>query len=214
MSFIGLLMALLALPSSAWGADGTKPETPTLTVAGTGSLTVTPDTAFVSVGMETAGKSLAQAQRENSAVMQKVMERLRALKIDKERIQTSSFTVTPQYRPSPNRPGDTPPAPPEIIGYRISNTVTVELRDLEKVATVIDEALTAGANHFQGLQWALRDGQPGRLNALKIAAVKAREKATALSGTLHVNPVRLLTVNDAALVIRPMASARPSGRAM
>src|SRR5437867_2813481 len=107
MSFIGLLMALLALPSSAWGADGTKPETPTLTVAGTGSLTVTPDTAFVTVGMETAGKSLSQAQRENSAVMQKVMERLRALKIDKERIQTSSFMVTPQYRPSPKHPAET-----------------------------------------------------------------------------------------------------------
>lgn len=214
MSFIGLLMALLALPSSAWGADGTKPETPTLTVAGTGSLTVAPDTAFVTVGMETAGKSLSQAQRENSAVMQKVMERLRALKIDKERIQTSSFTVTPQYRPSPNRPGDTPPAPPEIIGYRISNTVTVEVRDLEKVAAVIEEALTAGSNHFQGLQWALRDEQPARLSALKFAAAKAREKATALSEALHVNLVRLVTVNEAGHVVRPMPYAGLSERAM
>src|SRR5881628_4024347 len=106
MSFIGLLMALLALPSSAWGADGTKPETPTLTVAATGSLTVSPDTAFVTVGMETAGKSLAEAERQNSAVMQKVMGRFRELKIDKERIQTSSFTVTPQYKLPPKRPSD------------------------------------------------------------------------------------------------------------
>src|SRR5437773_11134393 len=100
MSFIGFLMALLALPSSAWGADGTKPETPTLTVSGTGSLTVAPDTAFVTVGMETAVKSLSQAQRENSAVMHKVMERLRVLKIDKELIHTSSFSVTSTYLPS------------------------------------------------------------------------------------------------------------------
>ena len=214
MSFIGLLMALLALPSSAWGADGTKPETPTLTVAGTGSLTVAPDTAFVTVGMETAGKSLSQAQRENSAVMQKVMERLRALKIDKERIQTSSFMVTPQYRPSPKHPAETPPSLPEIIGYRISNTVTVEVRDLEKVATVIEEALTAGANHFQGLEWAMRDEQPARLSALKFAAAKAREKATALSETLHVNLVRLVTVNEAGHVIRPMLYAGLSERAM
>ena len=214
MSFIGLLMALLALPSSAWGADGTKPETPTLTVAGTGSLTVTPDTAFVTVGMETAGKSLSQAQRENSAVMQKVMERLRALKIDKERIQTSSFMVTPQYRPSPKHPAETPPSLPEIIGYRISNTVTVEVRDLEKVATVIEEALTAGANHFQGLQWALRDEQPTRLSALKFAAAKAREKATALSETLNVKLVRLVTVNEGGHVIRPMPYAGLSMREM
>src|SRR5438034_10944961 len=107
MSFIGLLMALLALPSSAWGADGTKPETPTLTVAGTGSLTVTPDTAVVTVGMETDGKSRSQAQRENSAGMRKVMELLRALKIDSERIQTSSFLGTPRYTSPPEHPRET-----------------------------------------------------------------------------------------------------------
>lgn len=214
MPFIGLLMVFLALPIAAWGADSANPETPTLTVAGTGSLTVAPDTAFVTVGMETAGQSLLQAQAQNSAVMQKVMERFRALKIEKERIQTSSFTVTPQYRPSPKRPSDPPPAPPEIIGYRISNTVTVEVRDLEKVAVVIEGALTAGSNHFQGLQWALRDEQPARLSALRIAAAKAREKAMTLSEALNVKLVRLVTVNEAGYVVRPMPYAGLSMRAM
>jgi len=210
MPFIAFLMVVLAVPMAAWGADSTKPETPTLTVAATGSLPVAPDTAFVTVGMETAGKSLAEAERQNSAVMQKVMGRFRELKIDKERIQTSSFTVTPQYKLPPKRPSDAPPSPPEIIGYRISNTVTVEVRDLEKVATVIEEALTAGSNHFQGLQWALRDEQHARLNALKIAAAKAREKATALSEALNVKLVRLVTVNEGGHVIRPMPyAARP-----
>ena len=157
MPFIGLLIAFLAVPIAAWGADSTKPETPTLTVAGTGSLTVAPDTAFVTVGMETAGKSLAQAQRQNSTVMQKVMERLRALKIDKERIQTSSFTVTPQYRPSPKHPAEPPPSLPEIIGYRISNTVTVEVRDLEKVAA----AVAAGAAAKQSGQLTLQVAHHG-----------------------------------------------------
>jgi uncharacterized protein len=211
MPFIAILMVVLALPIAAWGADGTKPETPTLTVAGTGSLTVAPDTAFVTVGMETAGKSLAQAQRQNSTVMQKVMERLRALKIDKERIQTSSFTVGPQYQHPPKRPTETPPPLPEIIGYRISNSVTVEVRDLEKVATVIEEALAAGANNFQGLQWALRDEQQARLSALKMAAAKAREKATALSEALTVKLVRLVTVNEEGHVVRPLSYA---GRVM
>lgn len=214
MPFIVFLMVVLSVPIAAWGTDGTKPETSTLRVAGTGSLTVAPDTAFVTVGMETAGKSLAQAQRQNSAVMQKVMERFRELKIDKERIQTSSFTVTPQYRPSPKRPSDIPPSPPEIIGYRISNTVTVEVRDLEKVATVIEEALTAGSNHFQGLQWALRDEQQARLSALKSAAAKAREKATALSEALNVKLVRLVTVNEEGHVIRPLPYAGRSMGAM
>jgi uncharacterized protein YggE len=211
MPFIALLVALLlVLPVAACDADSTKPETPTLTVSATGSLDVFPDTAFVTVGMETAGKSLSEAQRKNSVVMQKVMERFRELKIDKERIQTSSFTVTPQYKPQPPRRSE----PPEIIGYTVSNTVTVEVRDLEKVATVIDEALVAGSNHFEGLQWALRDEQQARLRALKIAAAKAREKAMALSEALNVKLVRLMTVNEGGQVIRPLSYAVPPMSAM
>ena len=211
MPLIALVMALLAVPIAAWGTDSTKPEVPTLTVAASGSVTAAPDTAFVTVGMETVGKSPAESQRQNSAVMQKVMERLRELKIEKERIQTSSLTVSPQYKPPPKRPSETPPAPPEIIGYTISNTVTVEVRDLGKVAAVIEEALSAGANHFHGLQWTLRDEQPARLSALRIAAAKAREKAAAMSEALNVKLVRLVNVTEGSHVVRPAPYA---GRAM
>jgi uncharacterized protein len=211
MSLIALVIALLAMPFAVWGADSTKPEIPTLTVSANGSVTAAPDTAFVMVGMGTAGKSLAEAQRQNSAVMQKVMERLRELKIEKERIQTSSFTVAPQYRPPPKRSSDAPPAPPEIIGYTVSNTMTVEVRDLEKVAAVIEETLSAGANNFTGLQWGLRDEQQARLNVLKSAAAKAREKAAALSEALNVKLVRLVNVTEGGHVVRPVPYA---GRAM
>jgi len=214
MALVAVLVVLLAFPVAAWAHDLTTPELPTLTVAATGSLAVVPDTAFVTFGMETAGRSLAEAQRRNDAVMQKVTERLRELQIEKERIQTSSFTVSPQYKPPPKRPTDAPPAPPEIIGYTVSNTVTVELRNPEKVAAVIEEALTAGANHFQGLHWALRDEQPAKLSALKNAAAKAREKAAVLSEALHVKLVRLFTVNESGHVVRPLPHASRSMVAM
>src|SRR5262249_37542944 len=173
-------LMLVGLPLTAWCADQTPPEVPTLTVVGTGSVNVPPDMAIVNLGMDTANKSLAEAQRQNSAVIQKVMERLKELKIEKERIQTSAFTVSAQYKPAPRRQEGPPPPIPEIIGYTISNTITVEVRDIDKVASVIEEALSAGANHFQGLQWGLRDEQQARIGALKMAAGKAREKATAL----------------------------------
>jgi uncharacterized protein YggE len=154
-------------------------------------------------GMDTAARSLADAQRQNNAVMIKVMERLRDQNIEKERIQTSSFTVSPQYKPPPKRTSDMPPAPPEIIGYLMSNTVTVEVRNLEKIGRVIEDVLDAGANHFQGLHWALRDEQPARLNALKSAAARAREKAAVLGETLHVKLVRVLSVNEGGHIVRP-----------
>jgi uncharacterized protein YggE len=214
MAWIALLMVLLTVPIAAQAHDETKSEVPTLTVSATGTLSVVPDTAFVTFGMGTVGKSLAEAQRQNNAVMQKVTERLRDLQIEKERIQTSSFTVSPQYKPPPKRPTDAPPAPPEIIGYMVSNTVTVEVRNLEKVASVIEESLTAGANHFQGLHWTLRDEQQAKLSALKNAAAKAREKATALSEALHVKLGRLISVTENGHMVRPMPRASRSTMAM
>lgn len=214
MVVIALLMVLLACPATANAHEESDTERPTLTVTGNGQLALAPDTAFVTLGMETAGKSLADAQKMNHAVMQKVSGRLKELQIDKERIQTSSFTVSPQYRPPPKRPADAPPAPPEIIGYVVSNNVTVEVRNLEKVSAVIEESLTAGANHFHGLHWTLRDEQQAKLGALKQAAAKAREKAAALSEALKVKLVRLFSATEESRVVHPMPKVSRSMMAM
>ena len=205
MGIVWLLVLLFGVPAVTHAHDETKPETATLTVSETGVVPHTPDTAYVTFGMETAGKSLAEAQKKNSTTMGKVLDRLRDLQIEKDRIQTSSFMVSPQYRPPSNRHGDAPPTSPEIIGYVVSNMVTVEIRVLEKVGTVIEEVLKAGANNFQGLHWGLRDEQPVRLGAVKQAAARAREKAVVLSDTLHVKLVRILSVTEGGQVIRPAA---------
>lgn len=204
MVIVALLVGLLAVPTGAWAHDETKAEPPTLTVSGIGHLAFAPDTAYVTLGMETAGTSLAEAQRLNHTVMTKVMERLRELQIEQSRIQTSSFTVSPHYKPPSKRPADAPPVPPEIIGYVVSNSVTVEVRNLEKVGAVIEESLAAGANHFQGLRWALRDEQQAKLGALKQAAAKAREKAATLSEAVKVKLVRLIGVNEEGHVVHPL----------
>lgn len=199
------LLVLLGFPVAVQAHDETKPDTPTLTVSETGIVAQAPDTAFVTFGLETAGKSLAETQKRNNATMTKVMDRLGDLQIDRERIQTSSFSVSPHYRPTPNRPTDAPPAPPEIIGYIVGNMVTVEIRALDRVGTVIEEVLKAGANSFHGLHWGLRDEQSVRLNALKQAAAKAREKAAVLGEALHVKLVRIVSVNEGGRMMRPAA---------
>ncbi len=198
-------LVLLGFPIAVQAHDETKPEMPTLTVSETGTVTHAPDTAFVTFGLDSPGKVLAEAQKRNSVTMSHVLDRLRDLQIDKDLIQTSSFTVSPQYRPPPKRSADTPPAPPEIIGYVVSNMVTVEIRALDRIGTVIEEVLKAGANSFRGLHWGLRDEQSVRLSALKQAAAKAREKAAVLSEALQVKLVRVLSVSEGGHVVRPAA---------
>ena len=116
MVVIAVMLGLLVVPIGARANDATRPERPTLTVTGTSHLALAPDTAFVTLGVETAGKVLHEAQRRNQTAMQSVTKRLRALRIEDERIQTTSFAVSPQYRHPPKPTADAPPPPPEITG--------------------------------------------------------------------------------------------------
>lgn len=207
---LALALIFLGSPSLSPALDDSKQAVPTLTVTGAGHLAIAPDMAYVTFGMQTLGKSLAEAQRQNSHVMQKVIDRLSDLTIDKARIQTSSFTVSPQYKSPPKRHCDMSPATPEIIGYMVSNQVTVELFNPEKVAIVIEQTLAAGANQFQGLQWALKDEQQAKLGAMKQAVASAREKAMTLSESLKLKLLRVITVNEAGHVVRPLSHSSRS----
>ena len=211
---LALALILLGLPGFARAHDDSKPVVPIMTVTGTGNLAIAPDMAYVTFGMQTVGRLLAEAQRQNSNVMQKVIDRLTELHIDKARIQTSAFSVSPQYKPPPKHNADAPPVPTEIIGYLVSNQLTVEVFNPEKVAAVIEQALAAGANHFHGLQWALKDEQQATRGAMKQAVAKAREKAVTLSESLKLKLVRLISVNEAGQVVRPMLHTSRSMMAM
>ena len=127
------------------------------------------------------------------------------LGIPKERIQTTSFDVSPKYAPvQRRRPAEfEEPKPPRIIGYTARNTITVEIRDLDVVGRVVDQALKAGANRFAGVQWILRERHPVYLRALDTAAKHAREKARTLAKALDVSLVRLQTVQEGGVHVRP-----------
>ena len=211
---LALALILLGLPGSARAHDDSKPVVPMMTVTGTGNFAIAPDMAYVTFGMQTVGRLLAEAQRQNSNVMQKMIDRLTELHIDKARIQTSAFSVSPQYKPPPKHNADALPMAPEIIGYLVSNQLTVEVFNPEKVAAVIEQALAAGANHFQGLQWALKDEQQTTRGAMKQAVANAREKAVTLSESLKLKLVRLISVNEAGQVVRPMPHTSRSMMAM
>ena len=214
MTPFALMFIFLGTLGQAEALDEEKRTVPTLTVTGTGHLMLEPDMAHVTFGIQTIGKSLAETQRQNSSAMRKVIDRLADLEIDQKHIQTSSFTVSPQYKPPPKRNGEVSTGPPEIIGYMVNNQITVELFQPEKVAIVIEQALAAGANHFQGLLWALKEPQHAKLRAMKQAVVTAREKAETLSEALKLKLLRLVSVSEGDAVVRPLSASPRSSMMM
>ncbi len=192
IALIGILSATVV-----WAHDETV-DPATMNVSASGSIQLAPDTAIVNFSVETAGESFEQVVRENRDRMQHVMAELSRLGIPEERIQTTSFDVTPKYAPPPRRRPNEPinHEPPKILGYIARNGLKVEVRDLGQVGAVADRALKAGANRFNGIQWILRDRHPVYLQALAQAAKKAKDKARTLAQSLDIQLVALLTVQE------------------
>ena len=217
---IGLLFFLLGVPwflgastiGEAW-ADVDHHAPPTLTVSEEGVVQLVPTKAHVNLSVETAGESLEAVQEENREKMEHVLSSLQKLGIKKERVQTSSLSVTPQYPPRPRRQPNESAVQyvPKIIGYTVNHSLMVEVFDLTQVGRVVDRALKAGANRFSHITWGLRDSRPAQLDALKSAARKAREKAKTLAQALDVQLLQLLSVTERGSSPIPRRSTRGSG---
>lgn len=186
-------------------AEEPKADPATLSVSAQGKIQLAPDTAIVNLAVETAGETFELVSGENQTKMHRVMGQLVQMGIPKERIQTTSFDVSPRYAPIPRRrPNEyEEPVTPKIIGYTAQNTITVEIHDLEMVGRVVDKALKAGANRFSGVQWILRDRHPVHLRALDMAAKNAKEKALTLAKALGIELVRLQVVQEGGIQVRP-----------
>ena len=200
--------AILFWPVASWSEEDHQPP-PTLTVSAEGKVHLPPDKALVGLAVETAGESLEKVQDENRKKMRQILDRLQKLGIEEKHIQTSSLQVTPHYPPRPRRQVNEPTVPvvPKIIGYTVNHSLTVEVHELDKIGRVVDAALKAGANRFSQITWALKDKRPAQLEALQVAAKKAREKATILAQSLEVTLVRILEVTEGRT---PMLPRRPN----
>ena len=156
----------------------------TITVSGDGEIASKPDQARLSAGVVTQADTAAAALNANSAAMNRVFAALRMAGIPENRMQTSNFSVQPQYAPYRQEN----PEPQRIIGYQVSNNVTVTVDDLTKVGPTLDALVRSGANQLGGIQFMVADPKPlaerARTLAVADGAAKARTLATAAGVTL------------------------------
>jgi uncharacterized protein len=164
---LAIAFTLLSAPALA--------ETPSdfpaaVSVTGEASISVPPDLALVDAGVASDAKTAREAQDTNNAAMAKVLAALKAANIEPKDIQTSRLSLQPQY--APNRSGPSP-----IVGYRASNRVTVRIRDVSKVAGVIDTLVSAGANDIGNVNFEVSQASKLLDDAREKAVADARRKA-------------------------------------
>src|SRR5262249_41371637 len=104
-----------------------------ITVTGSGKVTYTPDLAHARVGTSAAGKTAAEAWQKNAEVVKRLFEAMKKLGIDKKDLQTSNLGVSPRYHQVKDEP-------PQLIGYTAGYTLTIRVRDLNRLGQVLDRA--------------------------------------------------------------------------
>ena len=170
----GLLLVASAIAGVAqprFGHSATAtPTTRTITVNGNGSITAVPDRATFQFSIETHAKTASAALTQNSTDATAVIAALKAAGVSSANIQTSQVSLQPQT----SQDGTT------IIGYVASNSVTVKT-PLAGAGTIIDAAVSAGANGVSGPSLDVSDQSSLYRDALHKAVDDAKLKAQALA---------------------------------
>jgi len=163
----------------------------TLQVSGVGTVTASPDEAVLLLAVQTQAESATQATADNAAIMTKVMDALANAGVDKNSVETSSYTLTPIYE---NKPDQTMPA--KIVGYTARNAIQVTLKDLSLVGKALDAAISAGANEVQGIIFTFSTTTLAALQkqALQLAIQNADGEARTMASSLGVSIVGPISV--------------------
>lgn len=191
-----LATGVLFVPSAARAGHQAAEKPPrTITVTGEGKVRVKPDTASVSAGVVTEADTARAALDKNTERMLQVMGGLLEAGIAQDDLQTSQFSVSPVYSRPPRNPSG-PRVDPKIIGYRVSNTATAIVRDLERIGSVLDKVVTLGANSVGGPSFFLDEPRPRLDEARKQAVADALRKAELLSAAAGVKLGEILTLRE------------------
>jgi len=146
-------------------------------ITGHGEIMATPDTAFVTSGVTSQGATAKEALDANNADMKALIDTLKAAGIEAIDIQTSGFSVSPNYVYSDARDANGYQMPPKVVGYTVYNGVTVVVRDLASLGSVLDQAVTVGANQISGVTFSVDDPKDLYNEARKAAFADAHDKA-------------------------------------
>ena len=160
----------------------------TITVAGFGKINGNNDIAVTTMGYSNTNKDVAKAQADNKKVMDQVYAELKKLGIADKDLQ-SSYSIYPDYNYTQDK-GQ------ELIGYRVSNSLSIKIRDLSKISDVLSLAGKYGATEVSGLSFTIDEPENLKSQARDKALADAKVKAAHLANSLGMRLGGIVSYNE------------------
>jgi uncharacterized protein YggE len=185
--------AALALPAAAFAAPQVNltPSGPVVELRVYETVEVAPDMATIGAGVSTTAPTAIAALRQNSVEMQNLVDRIKALGIPAEDIQTTGINLDAQYV------YDKASQRSVFRGYQASNRVSVILRKLEEAGRVLDALVVAGATDLSGPAFGIADDTAATAEARTRALNRAMTQATAYAAMLGYQAARVIAITEA-----------------
>ena len=186
---IGLVIFSLLAACTPFSASSCSENLRSMTVNGTGRITLVPDIATINIGVRTEADNVTDALHGNTTQANAISDVLEALGVEEKDIQTSNFNVYPsdQYNPMTG----------EIEGqyFVVENTVNVAVRDLASLGEVLSAVVEAGANNVYGINFSVEDREEAVAEARRLAIEDAKAKAEVIASDAGVELGDLISIS-------------------
>jgi len=204
-----LVATLFALKSYRYIGTGMS-ATNTISVSGDGEVFAVPDTATFTLSVEEKAKEVKPAQDAATKKTNDIIAYLKEQGIEEKDIKTTDYSVSPQYEYSQAvcREGYCPPGKQTLVGFQVSQTLSIKVRETEKAGELLSGVGSRGVSYVSGLTFTIDDEDQLRNDARDMAIDEAREKAEALADSLGVDIVRIVGFSESGNYPVPYAFGR------
>jgi uncharacterized protein len=175
-----------------------------VTVTGEATVGVAPDAAIIRIGVSSQEKTAREAGEANAKQMTSVLAAIKASGIAERDIQTSRLSLQPQY--DPNKGGTA-----RLTGFQSNNQVTVRIRDIDTLPSVLDRAIAAGANEMSGIEFVVSEQSKLLDQARDDAIADARRKAELYARAAGAKLGQVVSISEEGVTPpqpRPMQAVR------
>ena len=206
MQRLPLAAAALAVLFAATPLHAEEARMPrVISLSGHGEVRSAPDMAFVTTGVLSQGNTAAEALAANTQAMNALFAALKQAGIDEKDVQTSSFMVQPRYDYTNNQA-------PKLVGYDVSNNVTVTMRKIADLGPLLDKLVQSGSNQISGISFDVSKPDAALDEARKLATADATRRAKVYAEALGVTLGPVLSVSEGTNYQPPVPMLR--GKAM
>ena len=177
----------------------------TITVVGEGKVSTQPDMAQINMGIEVVGPDIKEASSQAETAMNGLLTALKGEGVADKDIQTSYYNVWVERPYSPDGSSTS-----QAI-YHVSNSVNVTVRDLANVANILGQAIEAGANNINSINFSVADPAPLKAQARQEAVTDAEAKAAELAGLNGVEVGNVVSISEVVGGAVPIPFAAATG---